>query len=77
MDRTGVVADTLNRDYCISPEEDRQHALLIAAAPELLASLMKCVAILNSLDASEGPLGAHLKSVIKQAYIAIGKATPT
>jgi hypothetical protein len=36
-DKWGVVADTLNRDHRISPDEDRAHALLIAAAPELLA----------------------------------------
>ena len=37
--RHGPVADTMNRDYCISPEEDRANARLIASAPELLAEL--------------------------------------
>jgi len=35
--RGGVVADTLNRDCIIGPDEDRQIARLIAAAPALLA----------------------------------------
>ena len=34
-----TVADTMNRDYCISPEEDRANAALIAASPELYAAL--------------------------------------
>ena len=34
-----TVADTSNRNYCISPEEDKANALLIAAAPDLLELL--------------------------------------
>jgi hypothetical protein len=34
-----TVADTLNRNYCISPEEDKANALLIAASPELYGAL--------------------------------------
>jgi hypothetical protein len=34
-----TVADTSNRNYCISPEEDAANARLIAAAPELLDAL--------------------------------------
>jgi hypothetical protein len=34
-----TVADTLNRDFRISPEEDEANARLIAAAPELLAAV--------------------------------------
>lgn len=37
--RLGSVADTFNRDHCISPSEDQANAHLIAAAPELLAAL--------------------------------------
>jgi hypothetical protein len=39
LNRYGPVADTMNRDHCISPDEDRDNAMLIAAAPELLAAL--------------------------------------
>jgi hypothetical protein len=39
----GTVADTLNRDYRISPEQDEAHARLIAAAPEMLAELKRLV----------------------------------
>jgi hypothetical protein len=35
-----TVADTSNRNYCISPEEDEANARLIAAAPELLEACM-------------------------------------
>lgn len=34
-----TVADTMNRDYCISPEEDRANAQLIASAPDLAERL--------------------------------------
>lgn len=30
-----TVADTMNRHYCISPEEDAANALLISKAPEM------------------------------------------
>jgi hypothetical protein len=32
------IADTMNRHHCVSPDEDRANARLIAAAPELLAA---------------------------------------
>lgn len=34
-----TVADTMNRDYCISPEEDRANAQLMASAPALYEAL--------------------------------------
>jgi hypothetical protein len=34
-----TVADTSNRNYCISPEEDAANARLIAAAPTMLKAL--------------------------------------
>jgi hypothetical protein len=37
----GSVVDSLNRHHCITPEEDRANAFLIAAAPELYAALEK------------------------------------
>ena len=45
-----TVADTSNRNYCISPEEDKANALLIAAAPELLKLLCRFVANDHVLD---------------------------
>jgi hypothetical protein len=39
LNRYGPVADTMNRDHCISPDEDRANAMLISAAPDLLAAL--------------------------------------
>jgi len=38
------VADTLNRHFCITPEEDRANARLIAAAPELLEAAREMLA---------------------------------
>lgn len=37
--RRYVVADTMNRHHCVSPEEDHANAHLIAAAPELYEAL--------------------------------------
>ena len=37
--RYGSIADTLNRDHVISPDEDHANAHLIVAAPELLTVL--------------------------------------
>ncbi len=34
------LADTMNRHYCISPEEDAANARLIAAAPAMLEALI-------------------------------------
>jgi hypothetical protein len=34
----------MNRDHRISPDEDRDNAMLIAAAPELLAALQAVLA---------------------------------
>jgi hypothetical protein len=39
LNRHGPIADTMNRDHCISPNEDRANATLIAAAPDLLECL--------------------------------------
>ena len=36
----GPVADTMNRDSCISPEQDRANAMLIAAAPKMLETIV-------------------------------------
>jgi hypothetical protein len=44
LNRYGPVADTMNRDHCISPDEDRANAMLIAAAPDLLAALERVLA---------------------------------
>lgn len=41
------VCDTMNRHHCISPDEDEANAKLIAAAPELLASLESLLAYLR------------------------------
>lgn len=35
LDRSGPVADTLNMDHCISPEEEEANARLMAAAPRM------------------------------------------
>ncbi len=35
------IADTMNRHYCVSPEEDEANARLIAAAPEMLDMLVR------------------------------------
>lgn len=49
LHRHGPVADTLNRDHCISPEEDRANAILMAAAPELLAALVEAEKMILAL----------------------------
>jgi hypothetical protein len=36
-----TVADTSNRNYCISPEEDEANAKLMASAPEMAELLME------------------------------------
>ncbi len=48
LGKNRVVADTLNRDCVIDPDEDRANARLIAAAPDLLAA---CKAVVEQLSA--------------------------
>jgi hypothetical protein len=45
LNRYGPVADTMNRDHCISPDEDRANAMLIAAAPDLLVALHELLSL--------------------------------
>jgi hypothetical protein len=49
--RSGTVADTLNRDCCIDPDEDRANAALLAAAPRLLASARESRSRIVQLEA--------------------------
>lgn len=63
----GPVADTMNRDYRIHPDEDRANARLIAAAPDLLDALIEC----HNLLALRGLEGQSTDA----AKIAIAKAT--
>lgn len=68
----GPVADTLNRHHCISPDEDRANAKLIAAAPDLLQAARDVVK--ENFDA---PSGRMAKAKAWDALeAAIAKATP-
>jgi hypothetical protein len=59
LKRSGPVADTLNQDHCIDPEEERANAHLIAAAPLLLDA---CEAALSYFDRQgEGPAMTSLQ----------------
>jgi hypothetical protein len=49
--RFGTVADTLNRDCCIDPDEDRANAALLAAAPRLLAEARESRSRIAELEA--------------------------
>lgn len=51
--RCGVIADTLNRDHCISPEEDRRNVKLMAAAKGLLAACKKMLPLLEHAEYCE------------------------
>jgi len=53
-ERYGVIADTLNRDHCISPEEDRQNAKLLAGSRRLLAASKAAAAALKFLNGEYG-----------------------
>lgn len=74
----GVIADTMNRDYRITPEEDARHARLIAAAPDLLeaaenaAEVFGCVRI--NLDRATEKEAEEFEAVL-QLVAAIAKAT--
>jgi hypothetical protein len=48
--RDGVIADTLNRDHCITPEEDRANAKLLAASRKMLNALDRCQRMLAELE---------------------------
>jgi hypothetical protein len=57
VDRHGVVADTLNRDHVISPEEDAANARLIAASPRMLEACKAAFPVLlGAVRLAEGML---------------------
>lgn len=61
-DKFGPVADTLNRHHCISPDEDRANAKLMAAAPELLDA---CNGLLGLLMLIENRCDVELLNIIR------------
>lgn len=68
----GAVADTLNRHHCISPDEDRANAKLLAAAPDLLDG---CNALLGLLQLIAGRSDAELLEIISTNHrVAAAKA---
>lgn len=69
-----TVADTLNRHHCISPEEDAANGKLMAAAPELLASLKEFVGLAN-FDADTVPkTNDEWDAMVARAEAIIAKA---
>ena len=66
------VADTMNRHYCISPEEDRANAYLIAAAPEMYEALQAMVANANWEQVPQTE--AEFDAMIAKAEAALAKA---
>jgi len=48
------VCDTMNRHFCISPDEDRANARLIAAAPDMLEALERICAEAESWHSVHG-----------------------
>ena len=67
-DRLGTVANTLNCDHCISPEEDLANAMLLAAAPQLLAA---CEEIISSFPMNYNENLEYEKRAIAQCRAAI------
>ena len=58
------------------PDERDANARLVAAAPELLAALERCIAVFNELaDAGNYPLPLFNTGGWKFAYDAVAKAT--
>lgn len=71
-----TVADTMNRHHCISPEEDRDNAYLIAAAPDLLAALEMYEEAIGDLEGQPVEYGTAMKlsRAHKLAQAALAKA---
>jgi hypothetical protein len=77
--RPGIVADTLNRNCVIDPDEDRANARLMAAAPDLLRALQWYVDFAGE-PCKPGEFGANLCQhrdceTVRTARAAIAKAT--
>jgi hypothetical protein len=73
--RTGVVADTLNRDHVIDPEEDAANARLLLAAPALFAVAKELVWRFPDLaEILGGSQGRRAAELIVMARAAIAKA---
>ena len=67
-----TVADTLNRHFCISPDEDAANAHLIAAAPELLEALKDVLPL--AIAYLKGAPTHPDNEKLSKAVAAIGKA---
>ena len=79
-DPYGVVADTLNRDHRLGPDDDAANARLLAAAPDLLSgchALLGLIQLIGGRDDLTPELIEVLSSNhrIAEAEAAVAKAT--
>jgi hypothetical protein len=71
----GVVVETSNRDHCLDPETDRANARLIAAAPELYATLREVhKELAYFLERNDVDHGGELRGTIERIRRALAKA---
>jgi hypothetical protein len=76
--RSGVVADTLNRDCVIDPDEDRANAEFIVRAAnchdELLTACERALSFVKSMNGLQGVHLIHRQNVHGTLTAAIAKA---